>query len=62
MPEQVTDQNLHIQIYSVFGECVLQSKLVNGIKDIDVSSLSKGIYIIIVSSDNWTLQKKLIKE
>ena len=60
--EQVTDQNLHIQIYSVFGECVLQSKLVNGIKDIDVSSLSKGIYIIIVSSEDWTLQKKLIKE
>lgn len=55
-------QNLKMQIYNVVGECVLQRELNSGTNNIDISSLSKGIYIIKLTATNWTIQRKLTKE
>jgi len=55
-------QDLKMQIYNVVGECVLQGELYNGTNDIDVSSLSKGIYIIKLTGTDLTVQRKLTKE
>ena len=55
-------QNLKMLIYNVVGECVLQRELTNGTNDIDVSTFTKGIYIIKITGTDWTVQRKLIKE
>ncbi|MFA4851475.1 MAG: FISUMP domain-containing protein [Bacteroidales bacterium] len=55
-------QDLKMQIYNVVGECVLQRALNSGTDDIDVSSLSKGIYVIQITGADWTVQRKLTKE
>lgn len=55
-------QNLKIQVYNIIGDCVIQSNLNNGTNEIEIISLTKGIYIIKVTGTNWTLQRKLIKE
>jgi hypothetical protein len=51
-----------LTICSLVGTCVLRKELRNGSNEIDISSLSKGIYVVIVSGADWTVQKKLIKE
>ena len=55
-------QDLKMQIYNVVGECVLQRELTTSTNEINVSLLSKGIYIIKLTSADWTVQRKLIKE
>jgi uncharacterized protein (TIGR02145 family) len=55
-------QVVKMQIYNVVGECVLQGQLSNGTNDIDVSSLSKGIYVIKLTGTDLTVQRKLTKE
>jgi hypothetical protein len=60
--EYAENHDLNMQIFNVVGECVMQGKLNNLSKAIDISSLSKGIYVIKISCVDWTMQKKLIKE
>lgn len=55
-------QNVKMQIYNVVGDCVLQRKLSSGTNEIDVSFLSKGIYVIQLTGADGTFQQKLIKE
>jgi photosystem II stability/assembly factor-like uncharacterized protein len=55
-------REIKIQVNNMVGECVLQKKLINGTNNIDISSLSKGIYVIKLIGTNWTGQKELIKE
>ena len=55
-------QNMKVQVYNVIGECVLQRELSSSTNDIDISSLSKGIYVIKLTGANWTVQRKLTKE
>ncbi len=60
-------KNLKIQVYNVIGKCVLQKELSNKINEVDINSLSKGMYIIKLTGENptgigWTIQKKMIKE
>lgn len=50
------------QIYNIVGECVQQGILDKGNNEIDIFSLSKGIYIIKINGDNRTRLKKFIKE
>jgi hypothetical protein len=54
-------QNFKMQIYNLVGECILQKQMKNEMNDIDISPLSKGIYIIKLSNANWAVQRKLIK-
>lgn len=55
-------QNVKIQVYNFIGECVMQAELSSGTNEIDISSLSKGIYVINLIGINWPGQKIIIKE
>ncbi len=55
-------QDVKMQVYNMIGECILQKALNNGVNNIDISSLSKGVYIIILTGYEWTVQRKLTKE
>jgi uncharacterized protein (TIGR02145 family) len=51
-----------MRMYNMLGACVLQGVLANETNEIDVSSLSKGIYIIRLTGDKWIVQRKFTKE
>ena len=53
---------LKIKVFNIIGECILQTELADQMNGIDVSSLSKGVYIIHFTGSNWTVRRKLIKE
>ncbi len=55
-------QELDAIIYNVLGKEVLRQQLNTNKKKIDVSQLSKGVYLIKLSSDSGTITKKLIKQ
>ena len=55
-------QDLKMQIYNVVGECVMKRELISGKNEIDVSPLSKGIYVIKITGADLTVQRKLTKE
>ena len=51
-----------VSIYNIVGELLLQQDLTKNKNEIDISNLSKGIYIIRLVGNNWTGLKKIIKE
>ncbi|MGQ0827765.1 MAG: endo-1,4-beta-xylanase [Bacteroidota bacterium] len=53
---------LDASIYNMLGELVFKTQLNIGINEIDVSTFSKGIYVIMVTGEQVLLQQKLIKE
>jgi uncharacterized protein (TIGR02145 family) len=53
---------LEMKIFNMAGECILLNKLSGQSTEIDIGSISKGIYVIKIYSDDWSVQKKLIKE
>ncbi len=55
-------QNLKVQIFNMMGVCVLQKEGYTGINDMDIFSLTNGIYMLEVSGKDWTTQKKWVKE
>ena len=55
-------ENAKMKVVDIVGKCVFECDLRSGPNDIDVSKLSKGVYLIQINSDNWTIQKKLTKE
>ena len=55
-------KEVKMEIYSVLGKRILQKQLSKKTSEIDISSLSKGMYIIKLSGDSWTEQRKLVKE
>jgi uncharacterized protein (TIGR02145 family) len=52
----------NLSICNIAGTCVLKKELRNDRNEIDISSLSKGIYVVKVWGTGWAEQKKLIKE
>ena len=55
-------KNAKIHIYNMTGESVLQRELSSGTNEIDISSLTSGIYVVRLTGANGTYQQKLIKE
>ena len=55
-------QTVKMQVYSTIGQCVLQSNLIKGPNDVDISSLPKGLYIIRLTSADWSVLGKFVKE
>jgi len=51
-----------IEIYNTLGQKVYQTMVNNKSKNIDINSLSKGIYIIGITTDKGYINKKLIVE
>lgn len=59
----ITDkQDLNLSIYNIIGELVLQREIINNRNEVDISSLSAGMYIIRITSSSLTVQHKMIKE
>ncbi len=54
-------KDFKVQLFSILGECVLQTGLSNGVNEIDIASLNKGVYIIQVTSGNKSYRQKLMK-
>lgn len=50
-----------IEIYNSLGQKIYQENIKSKEKSIDISSISKGVYIIGVSTDKGFVRKKLIK-
>lgn len=57
-----TKTSLNIEIYNVLGKSVLKGKVNSYKKTINVSSLTKGVYLVKLSSKNGSTTKKLVKQ
>jgi uncharacterized protein (TIGR02145 family) len=57
-----SQQGMRLCIYNVIGEPVLQKEITANDNKIDISRLLKGVYIIRISGDSFTVQQKLIKQ
>lgn len=55
-------ENATLSIHSIIGELMLQKELSSSQNEIDIHSLSKGIYIITIIGANRSAQRKLIKD
>ncbi len=55
-------QNVKMEVFNMIGESILETVLIKETANVDISFLPKGIYIIKLTGNNWTGQKKLIKE
>ena len=58
----IDKKGFKIQLFNMLGASVLQRELISDSNEIDLSALSKGIYIIQLSSIDGIFQQKLIKE
>jgi len=56
------NQNIVVNVYNLIGDCVLQKKINHSNAEININSLLKGLYIIELTNENFTVQSKLIKE
>ncbi|MEI6854172.1 MAG: glycosyl hydrolase family 18 protein [Bacteroidota bacterium] len=55
-------QNLNVSISNMIGEQVIQ-RVIKGSKEaVDISSLPSGLYVVKVLGEDWTGERKLIKE
>jgi uncharacterized protein (TIGR02145 family) len=54
--------NQKMQLFNTLGQCVLQKELNKNFDQIDISFLTKGIYILKLTSTYGTYEKKIIKE
>jgi beta-glucosidase len=57
----IQSQNINVSIYNSMGELVMQKQITNS-KEVDISSLSNGIYIMRILNSNSYLNYKFIKE
>jgi len=55
-------QIVHLAVYDLLGNIVIQTELSGMQEELDIKDLSKGIYVIQVTGSDWTTQKKMIKE
>jgi hypothetical protein len=54
-------ENSDVKVYNVLGEIVLQSKLVKGLNQVDLSELRHGVYSLQVSGLDYLIQKQIVK-
>ncbi|MGB1308591.1 MAG: endonuclease [Oceanihabitans sp.] len=54
-------QNTAFEIYDIIGKRIMRGKVTPSNKEVNVSRLNKGVYIIKLNSPNGIISKKLIK-
>jgi Secretion system C-terminal sorting domain len=54
-------ENSDFKVYNLLGEIVLQSKLVKGLNQVDLSELRHGVYFLQVSGLDYLIQKQIVK-
>ncbi|AUC83996.1 hypothetical protein CW731_01225 [Polaribacter sp. ALD11] len=55
-------KDVNVNIYNILGELIITDKVNTTRNSIDVSKLSKGIYLVKINSENQFITKKLIKK
>src|SRR5690554_2493974 len=56
------DPNTQLILVDNLGKVVYQTKPVNNAASIDLQPLARGVYTLIINSDNHTFSKKIIKQ
>jgi len=56
------ERSTEINIYSIDGKLVLQKAVLNPVNELNISSLTDGIYMLKVVTDKGTVTRKLVKE
>jgi hypothetical protein len=59
---QVNDSNGIVNIYDIFGNCLIEQKIVNPTVQMDISIFHVGTYIVKIITNEHTISKKFIKE
>ena len=54
-------QNLSFSLYTIFGQLLIDRQIHNSLNEIDISNLTKGVYIIKLTDASSTIQQKLVK-
>jgi endonuclease I/chitodextrinase len=57
-----TSNEIKVNIYNVLGKLVISNTIDTNNNSLDISNLSKGIYLIKVNTENQFITKKLIKK
>jgi endonuclease I len=57
-----TTANANIVIYDILGKLVIKDRVTPTDKDIDISNLKAGMYIVKITQNNKSISKKLIKQ
>ena len=55
------NKNVSIEIYDIQGKLIMNTDLTNYSNNINISSLSKGLYIVKLKTDSNTICRKIIK-
>lgn len=50
-----------IHVFTYVGECILKTEIERDENSINVSSFPNGIYLIIITGNDWSVQRKLTK-
>ena len=56
-----TTKNLTIKVYNIVGKLILENEVSSSKNQLDITTLSKGVYFVKVDSDKKSEIKKLIK-
>ena len=56
-----TTKEVQVSVYSILGKLIKHEKVTITKKNIDISSLSNGIYLLKITSENKSITKKLIR-
>ena len=59
MIRNINGENSYLQILNIFGKIVLEKHILSSDENIDISYLSSGIYLIIISKNKKTYKQKL---
>jgi len=56
------NQNVNLEISNLSGVILIQKALAGNTNEIDINSLTDGIYMIKLTGDSWKVNQKLVKE
>ena len=56
-----TTENVSIKIYTILGKLIVSSEITKSKNNIDISELTKGVYLLKINADKQFITKKLIK-
>jgi hypothetical protein len=58
----ISNQNLAVEVYDILGKKVKIQNISANQTKVNISGLSKGIYLVRLNSENGSITKKLIKQ
>ena len=56
-----TTKEIQVNVYSILGKLIKNETVTIEKKNIDISTLSNGIYLLKITSENKSITKKLIR-